>query len=242
VIQCLLPSAVTSLGSPAKLSGLATGRSQRLDQRDTKVGTRRENPVASFFGKAAASRPGFRPKRRPMPARKNEYWKRFQRDLPCQALSEKIFCFSELKITLISSPSRPQRGVSRTSRTRVGMRWTLAALVTKAFVGGRPSRVVLMPRRRHQACKSRKRRWQQSPIAGESTKQLLNHCAGSAGRCRCDRGDLTTLVWHFFRPARLRVHYAPGIPCALTLKGSTKIIPRAKKFTRRDREAVSCAV
>src|ERR1700721_1349833 len=34
------------------------------------------------------------------------------------------------------------------------MRWTLIALVTKAFVGGRRSRVVLMPRRRHQVCKS----------------------------------------------------------------------------------------
>src|ERR1700681_2396348 len=36
VIQCLLPSAVTSLGSPAELLGLAIGRSQRLDQRVSK--------------------------------------------------------------------------------------------------------------------------------------------------------------------------------------------------------------
>jgi hypothetical protein len=37
------------------------------------------------------------------------------------------------------------------------------------------------------------------------------------------------LVWHFFRPARLRVHYAPGIPCALTLKGRTKTVNLAQK-------------
>jgi hypothetical protein len=39
VIQCLTPSAVTSLGSPAKPSwAWQTGRSQRLDQRVQKIG------------------------------------------------------------------------------------------------------------------------------------------------------------------------------------------------------------
>jgi hypothetical protein len=32
---------------------------------------------------------------------------------------------------------------------------------------------------------------------------------------------VTTLAWHFFRPARLRAHWAPGIPCALCFEGRT---------------------
>ena len=49
MIQCLIPSAVTSLGSPAKLLSLALGRSQRLDQRVTKVRTRREQSRRVFI-------------------------------------------------------------------------------------------------------------------------------------------------------------------------------------------------
>jgi hypothetical protein len=44
----------------------------------------------------------------------------------------------------------PQRGVSRSSRTRGGMRWTRAAPKTSALTCGRRSRVVLTPRRRRQ--------------------------------------------------------------------------------------------
>jgi hypothetical protein len=39
------------------------------------------------------------------------------------------------------------RGVSRSSRTRDGMRWTLMARLTRALICGRRSRVVLTPRR-----------------------------------------------------------------------------------------------
>ena len=41
----------------------------------------------------------------------------------------------------------PPRGVSRSSRTRGGTRWTQAALLTRAWFCGRRSRVVLTPRR-----------------------------------------------------------------------------------------------
>jgi hypothetical protein len=60
VIQCLIPSAVTSLGSPAKLLSLALGRSQRLDQRVTKVGTRREQSrrVFIYHSRCAIARRG----------------------------------------------------------------------------------------------------------------------------------------------------------------------------------------
>jgi hypothetical protein len=49
VIQCLLPSAVTSLGSPARLfSGLASGRSQPWTSELRKLGRGGSNPAASF--------------------------------------------------------------------------------------------------------------------------------------------------------------------------------------------------
>jgi hypothetical protein len=44
---------------------------------------------------------------------------------PVQSLSQKYSCFRQTLITSISPPSRPgTRGVSRSSRTRDGMRWT----------------------------------------------------------------------------------------------------------------------
>jgi hypothetical protein len=49
VIQCLLPSAVTSLGSPAKLSlRLGIGALSALDQRVQKSGRDGSNPAAPF--------------------------------------------------------------------------------------------------------------------------------------------------------------------------------------------------
>src|ERR1035438_5138477 len=55
---------------------------------------------------------------------------------PVQSPSQKYFCFPELKPVLYSPPSRPkqskQRGVSRSSQTRGGLRWPRAALLTLA--------------------------------------------------------------------------------------------------------------
>src|ERR1700742_882351 len=66
----------------------------------------------------------------------------------CPVLFEKIYCFVA-NPNQIHIPRRlvPQRGVSRSSRTRGGMRWTRAALLTRAHTCGRRSRVVLTPRR-----------------------------------------------------------------------------------------------
>jgi len=56
------------------------------------------------------------------------------------------------KSVLRLAPSCPGRGALRTSPTWGGMRWTQAALKTRACACGRRSRVVLTPRRRRQAC------------------------------------------------------------------------------------------
>jgi hypothetical protein len=67
---------------------------------------------------------------------------------PVQSQLQKYSCSRVTQINSISPavPSR-ERGVSRSSRTRRGMRWTRAALLTRALTCGRRSRVVLTPRR-----------------------------------------------------------------------------------------------
>jgi len=75
------------------------------------------------------------------------------------------------------------------------MRWTRAALETRAPACGRRSRVVLTPRRRRQVCeKTRRRRRQESPISGESTKETVK--TTRVRECRVFPGAtvVTTLV------------------------------------------------
>jgi hypothetical protein len=64
---------------------------------------------------------------------------------------------TQIKSTTLAVSSH-SRGVSRSSRTRGGMRWTRAALLTRALTCGRRSRVVLTPRRRRQVCEKKRRR------------------------------------------------------------------------------------
>src|SRR5437763_11320690 len=98
---------------------------------------------------------------------------------PVQSCVEKYFAFSETQIRCIDGVSRPEkRGVSRSSRTRGGMRWTRRHRTTNDAGCGRRSRVVLMPRRWHQARQAiDERQWQQSPVTGESAKETVKTIA-----------------------------------------------------------------
>src|SRR5260370_14465397 len=61
----------------------------------------------------------------------------------------------------------------------------------------------------------RKRRWQKSPVTGESAKETVKTIAcGNAGRFRCTR-CYSCAFYHYQVHARLRVQRAPGIPHAL---------------------------
>src|SRR5438477_6312297 len=62
----------------------------------------------------------------------------------------------------------------------------------------------------------RRRRWQTSPVTGESTEETVKPLRRE---CRVESGEpvVTMLVCFFILHARLRVHRAPGIPCALCL-------------------------
>jgi hypothetical protein len=74
----------------------------------------------------------------------------------------------------------PQRGGSRSSRTRGRMRWTQVAPWTRALSCGRRSRVVLTPRRWRQVLEkqaSQGRWWQESPVTRESAKEAVKTIA-----------------------------------------------------------------
>ena len=87
-----------------------------------------------------------------LPARREKILLWNQADLPCPVPFRKIFLFYRIKIRPIFSPSRPkQRGVSRTSKTRGGLRWTRGAQLTRALSCVRQRRVVLAWRRICQA-------------------------------------------------------------------------------------------
>ena len=60
----------------------------------------------------------------------------------------------------------------------------------------------------------RRRRWQESPVTGESTKETVKTIA--QGRPGISGEPVVTMLVCFFNShARLRVHWAPGFPCAL---------------------------
>jgi hypothetical protein len=84
-------------------------------------------------------------------ARTAEFVETDQSDLPRPAPFPKIFRFvADPNHFYIPAVSLHMRGVSRSSRTRSGMRWTRMVLLTRAPFRGRRSRVVLTPRRRRQ--------------------------------------------------------------------------------------------
>ena len=162
--------------------------------------------------------------------------------LPVQSPLAKIFPFPfDPNHFYIPPRPIPQRGVSRSSRTRGGTRWTQAALLTRAWFCGRQSRVVLTPRR-----------WCQvggSDSAGDGGKK-----ARSPGRARRkplkplragmpgDSGELAvnTRV-HLPLPC---AHEAAGAPGArhslrpLNGEGGTSR-PKLARNARRDRAVVS---
>jgi hypothetical protein len=98
---------------------------------------------------------------------------------PVQSHLEKYFASP---LTQISNTSPPvpshRRGGSRSSRTRGGMRWTLMALSTRALTRTAKSCGPDAPTLASSLRKSfRKRRWQTSPVTGESAKETVKTTA-----------------------------------------------------------------
>ena len=82
---------------------------------------------------------------------------------------------------------------------------------------------------------SARRRWQKSPIAGESTKEAVKTTRVRECRVISGASAVNTRVHTCYPPAhtRLRVHWAPGIPHALCFRGrNISGIARAQRAAR----------
>jgi hypothetical protein len=140
----------------------------------------------------------------------------------------------------VYNPAVPSHrgGGSRSSRTRGGMRWTLMAPLTNRARGGRRSRVVLTPRRWCQAGGViRRRRWQTSPVTGESTKETVKTIArGMPG----DSGVtvVTCSCAFFIRTRGCGCIERPAFPAPSDWR-VRKFLANLGRVTPRDREVVS---
>ena len=122
-----------------------------------------------------------------------------------QPPSQKYSDFPKTQITSkLSAVSSHSRGVSRSSRTRGGMRWTQAVLLTRARACGRRSRVVLTPRR-----------WRQA------LRKAMSTLSGPTRRCPRGDGDKTARSPGRARrkplkPLRAGMPGVSGVPVAST--------------------------
>ena len=113
------------------------------------------------------------------------------------------------------------------------MRWTRRCARRCDLDGGRSSRVVVVPRRWDQppGLRARGGRRLTSPVLRrerEVSRKPLRR------ECRMFRPYLTDLCALFpFQHTRLRVRPAPGIPCALCLRGSDGLMHHPDAKSRR---------
>jgi hypothetical protein len=130
------------------------------------------------------------------------------------ATAREINCPSRANHFYKSARLVPQRGGSRSSRTRGGMRWTRWRRKTGAAGGGRRSRVVLTPRRWRQGRgASANDGGKKAGHRGEHEVTVKTIAQGRPGYS--GEPVVTTLVCFLHLHARLRVQRAPGFPCAL---------------------------
>jgi hypothetical protein len=118
-------------------------------------------------------------------------------------------------------PAPITRGGSRLSRTRGGMRWTRGRLRDWQRSCGRPSRVVLAPRRWCQVCGTTVPRAMVANKPGTPGRARSNRNTIAQGMPVCFRrtcGEYARMLC-FYLHARLRVRQASGIPCALLIEG-----------------------
>jgi hypothetical protein len=135
-------------------------------------------------------------------------------------------------------PASIRRGGSRLSRTRGGMRWTRGRLRDWQRARGRPSRVVLAPRRWCQVCGTTVPQAMVAKKPGTPGRARSNRNTIAQGMPVCFRrtcGEYARMLC-FYLHARLRVRLASGIPCALLIEGARILAkPRARGAARSRR-------
>ena len=126
-------------------------------------------------GLAQRNPPTLSPQRRKAPLSHGDFARRANQWFVCPVPFAKIFRFSfepnHLYISCIPGPTQGRFAV--VTNVGQGMRWTRVAPKTRALSCGRRSRVVLTPRRWRQVLEKQAswgRRWQTSPVTGESAK------------------------------------------------------------------------
>jgi hypothetical protein len=127
-----------------------------------------------------------------------------------------ILFFRIPKSPVYLPPSRPTKGRCATSRNAGRDAVDAGSAGDERRESGRRRRVVLTSRRWCQVGggNSARRRWQKSPFTGESAQRPLT--PSRAGMPGFSGGlVVTNSCGYFFTHARLRVHWAPGIPHAL---------------------------
>ena len=194
-------------------------------------------------------------------APKRKFPKQNQRDLPRPVPSSKTIRFSSPQIsTRNPAVSSLTRGVSRSSRTRDGMRWTrqrqAREVVRRAVIRERTRRARRTAlKRTAKPCGPDTRGWVKLPVAhpiqpdrlshqagsdggqrnsapGRSRHKPSNHCAGDAGVLRLYLYARVRISTHLLH-TRPRVQQAPGIPCSLILEGRNSCKPRTQCAARR---------
>ena len=162
----------------------------------------------------------------------------------CPAPFAKIFRFRRRANHLyrLAHPV-PTRGAFRERQERgAGCSGRDGFALTSEACCGRQSRVVLAPRRWCQVCGAiHGRRWLTSPAHrgdhGVTVKTIARGMPGDSGE-----PVVTTLVCLFYYlHARLRVHRAPGISCALFIGGMNDVCTTRAKSRRGNAESCSSA-
>jgi hypothetical protein len=74
-----------------------------------------------------------------------------------------------------------------------------------------------------------------SPRRARSSRS--NHCVGNAGRFRCLRCEYSCAYSNYIARMRLRVHWAPGIPRALSCKGRNEFAKLGQRSRRETAQA-----
>jgi hypothetical protein len=159
-------------------------------------------------------------------------------------LLQKYFRLRSTQISSLIRTVPSHRGALRTSRN-AGRDAVDAAVSGEQQRAGR-----MMPKRTAKSCRSDApmqasslREAAQATVSnkpghrGEREVSRKTIARGMPGDFRCDRGDYARVF--VFSHTRLRVHRAPGIPCALYFgRGETVFAPRAHRAARSRRRAV----
>jgi hypothetical protein len=159
----------------------------------------------------------------------------------CQSAAATFACDVGQITSILSPIPRPQEGrIAIVTDVGCGMRWTLAAHQTNAQRGGRRSRVVLMPRRRHQVLKKltllRDDGDKKARSPGRARSKPLKPIAQGRPVRSGEPVVTNSYVFHFYIRG-CGCAWASGFPCALCFDEG-RSLAKPGRMAPRDRCAM----